>query len=69
MINREFWEEIAEIWTRKVNIDIPDIGDIIDVPEDVLDLDNIENWEDMLGDIFESDSGESMTYEDILTKL
>ena len=57
MINREFWEEIAEIWTRKENIDIPDIGDIIDVPEDVLDLDNIENWEDMLGDIFESDSG------------
>ena len=69
MINREFWEEIAEIWTRKENIDIPDIGDIIDVPEDVLDLDNIENWEDMLGDFFESDSGESMTYEDILTKL
>ena len=69
MINREFWEEIAEIWTRKENIDIPDIGDIIDVPDDVLDLDNIENWEDMLGDIFESDSGESMTYEDILTKL
>ena len=69
MINREFWEEIAEIWTRKENIHIPDIGDIIDVPEDVLDLDNIENWEDMLGDIFESDSGESMTYEDILTKL
>lgn len=69
MINREFWEEIAEIWTRKENIDIPDIGVIIDVPEDVLDLDNIENWEDMLGDIFESDSGESMTYEDILTKL
>ena len=68
MINREFWEEIAEIWGRKENIDIPDIGDIIEVPDDVIDLDAMENWEDMLQDIFGSDSDETITFEDILTK-
>lgn len=68
MINREFWKEIAEIWARKENIDIPDIDDIIDVPDDVIDLNTMENWEDMLQDIFGSDSGESITFEDILSK-
>lgn len=63
MINREFWEEIAEIWARKGSIITPPIGVIIDVPDDVLDLDEVENWDDMLQDIFGADS-----YEDILSK-
>lgn len=68
MINRTFWEEVAEVWAKKDEIDIPNIGEIIDVPDDVIDLDAMENWDDVLQDIFGSDSGDTITYEDILSK-
>lgn len=59
MIKREFWENIASVWGKKEEIEIPDILDGPDVPDDFIDLDEVEDWDDLLKDLLSPDSEES----------
>lgn len=55
MINREFWEKVASVWSEKEEIKIPDIIEGPDVPEEQIDLDDVEDWDALLKDFFEMD--------------
>ena len=53
MIKRNFWENIADVWARKEEIEIPDI-DVGEVPppddpeKDYIDFDDIDDIDDFL---------------------
>lgn len=66
MIKREFWENIASVWGKKEEIEIPDIIDGPDVPDDFIDLDEVEDWDDLLKDLLSPDS-EEIDLADILS--
>lgn len=56
MIKRNFWENIADVWARKEEIEIPDIdvgeGPPPDDPEkDYIDFDDIDDIDGFLKDI------------------
>ena len=56
MIKRNFWENIADVWARKEEIESPDIdvgeGPPPDDPEkDYIDFDDIDDIDDFLKDI------------------
>lgn len=53
MIKQEFWEMIANVWVRKENIEIPEILDIPDVQDDYIDLNEEEDWDELLKTLFE----------------
>lgn len=67
MIKREFWEKIAEVWAKKEEIEIPDIGAGPDVPDDLIDLDSVENWDDLLKDLLGPDTEDEMDFGDLLS--
>lgn len=60
MIKREFWEKIAEVWAKKEEIEIPDIGTGPDVPDDFIDLDSVEDWNDLLKDLLSPDTDDEI---------
>lgn len=66
MIKREFWENIASVWGRKEEIEIPDLIDGPDVPDDFIDLNEVEDWDDLLKDLLSPDS-EEIDLADILS--
>lgn len=66
MIKREFWENIASIWGKKEEIEIPDLIDGPDVPDDFIDLNEVEDWDDLLKDLLSPDS-EEIDLADILS--
>lgn len=66
MIKREFWKNIASVWGKKEEIEIPDIIDGPDVPDDFIDLDEVEDWDDLLKDLLSPDS-EEIDLADILS--
>ncbi len=51
MIKREFWENVAEVWAKKEEIAIPDIAIGPDVPDDFVNLDDVEDWDALLKDL------------------
>lgn len=66
MIKREFWENIASVWGKKEEIEIPDLIDGPDVPDDFIDLNEVEDWDDLLKDLLSPDS-EEIDLADILS--
>lgn len=66
MIKREFWEKVASVWNKKEEIKIPEILDSPDVPDDFLDLNEVEDWDDLLKDLLNPDS-EEIDLEDMLS--
>lgn len=54
MIKREFWERVAEAWSKKEEIEIPEILAGPDVPEEP-DIPfgeiNLDDWKDFLDDL------------------
>lgn len=66
MIKREFWENIASIWGKKEEIEIPDLIDGPDVPDDFIDLNEVEDWDELLKDLLSPDS-EEIDLADILS--
>lgn len=62
MINREFWEKVAEVWAKKEKIEIPDISTGPDVPDDMIDLDSVDDWDDLLKDLLSPDSGDEICF-------
>ena len=52
MIKREFWENIAKVWSKREEINIPIIIDGPDVPDDLVEWgsEEIEDLDDMLKD-------------------
>ncbi len=67
MIKREFWEKVAEVWAKKEEIEIPDIKDGPDVPDDFIDLDEVEDWDSLLKDLLSSDSDDEIDLDDLLS--
>lgn len=67
MIKREFWEKIAEVWAKKEEIEIPDIGTGPDVPDDFIDLDSVEDWNDLLKDLLSPDTDDEINLGDLLS--
>lgn len=67
MIKREFWEKIAEVWAKKEEIEIPDITDGPDVPDDFIDLNEVEDWDSLLKDLLSPDSDEEIDLADLLS--
>lgn len=67
MIKREFWEKIAEVWDKKEEIEIPDIGTGPDVPDDFIDLDSVEDWNDLLKDLLSPDTDDEIDLGDLLS--
>lgn len=67
MIKREFWEKIAEVWAKKEEIEIPDIKDGPDVPDEFIDLNEVEDWDALLKDILSPDSDEDIDLTDLLS--
>lgn len=67
MIKREFWEKIAEVWAKKEEIEIPDIGTGPDVPDDCIDLDSVEDWNDLLKDLLNPDTDDEINLGDLLS--
>lgn len=57
MIKKEFWERVAENWSKKEEIVIPEIDkeDIPDVPLDNNDMDDLNSY---LNSILDSDEDE-----------
>lgn len=57
MIKKEFWERVAENWSKKEEIVIPEIDkeDIPDVPLDNNDMDDLDSY---LNSILDSDEDE-----------
>ena len=51
MIKREFWEKVSEVWVKEEKIVIPDIIDGPDVPDDLIDLNEVEDWDALLEDL------------------
>lgn len=66
MIKREFWENIASVWGKKEEVEIPDLIDGPDVPDDFIDLNEVEDWDDLLKDLLSPDS-EEIDLADILS--
>lgn len=58
MIKRDFWEHVAGVWAKNEKIEIPEIQEGPDVPDDMFELDKIDNWDDLLKDLLGSDSDE-----------
>lgn len=56
MIKRDFWEHVAGVWAKNEKIEIPEIQEGPDVPDDMFELDKIDNWDDILKDLLGSDS-------------
>lgn len=59
MIDRDFWEEIAGVWAKKEEIEIPTIdpGEIVppeDSEQDYIDFDDADEIDDFLKDILEN---------------
>lgn len=67
MIKREFWEKISEVWAKKEDIEIPDIKDGPDVPDEFIDLNEVEDWDALLKDILSPDSDEDIDLTDLLS--
>lgn len=67
MIKREFWEKVAKVWARKEEIEIPDIIDGPDVPDDFIDLNEVEDWDSLLKDLLSPDSDEEIDLADLLS--
>lgn len=67
MIKREFWEKIAEVWAKKEDIEIPDIKDGPDVPDEFIDLNEVEDWDALLKDLLSPDSDEDIDLTDLLS--
>ena len=67
MIKREFWEKVAEVWAKKEEINIPDIIDGPDVPEDFIDLNEVEDWDSLLKDLLSPDSDDDINLDDLLS--
>lgn len=55
MIKRSFWEKVASLWCKEEEIMIPIITDDPLVPEDIIELDELEDWDSLLKDIMGSD--------------
>ena len=56
MIKRDFWENIAEVWARKEQIEIPDIDIGEDLPpddpeEEYINFDEADDIDDFFKDI------------------
>ena len=62
MIKREFWEKIAEVWAKKEEIE-----DGPDVPDEFIDLNEVEDWDALLKDILSPDSDEDIDLTDLLS--
>lgn len=62
MINRDFFEQVAASWSKKAEIIIPDISDEPDIPNDFLNLDEVEDWDAICQDIFSNDIDDSMDF-------
>ncbi len=67
MIKREFWEKVAQVWAKKEEIEIPDIVDGPDVPDDFIDLNEVEDWDALLKDLLSPDSDEEVDLADLLS--
>lgn len=67
MIKKEFWEKIAEVWAKKEEIDIPPIDIGIDVPDDFIDLDEVEDWDALMKDLLGSDEEGGIDLSDLLS--
>lgn len=67
MIKKEFWEKVAEVWTKKEEIDIPPIDIGIDVPDDFIDLDEVEDWDALMKDLLGSDEEGGIDLSDLLS--
>lgn len=67
MIKREFWEKVAEVWAKKEEIKIPDIEDVPDVPDDFIDLNEVEDWDSLLKDLLSPDTDEEIDLADLLS--
>lgn len=57
MIKRDFWENIASVWSKKEKIEIPEIIEGPDVPEDFVNLEEVEDWDNLLRDLLNPDLG------------
>ena len=67
MIKREFWEKVAEVWAKKEEIEIPDITDGPDVPDDFIDLNEVEDWDALMKDLLGSDEEGGIDLSDLLS--
>ncbi len=67
MIKKEFWEKVAEVWAKKEEIDIPPIDIGIDVPDDFIDLDEVEDWDALMKDLLGSDEEGGIDLSDLLS--
>ena len=67
MIKREFWEKVAEVWAKKEEIEIPDITEGPDVPDDFIDLDEVEDLDSFLKDLLSPDSDDEIDFDDLLS--
>lgn len=52
MIKREFWEQVASVWIRQEEIELPDIDLDTEVPEESVNMEDVENWDIFLEDLF-----------------
>lgn len=57
MIKKEFWERVAENWSKKEEIVIPEI-DKEDIPEVPLDNNDMDDLDSYLNSILDSDEDE-----------
>lgn len=57
MINQDFWVRVANAWTKKEEVAIPEVGVGPDMPEDFLKADSKEfaSLDDFLKDIIAND--------------
>lgn len=67
MIKREFWENIASVWGKKEKIEFEGFIDELPIDEeDLIDLNEVEDWDDLLKDLLSPDS-EEIDLADILS--
>lgn len=51
MIKREFWEQVAKAWIKEEETELPDVDQDIEVPPEAVNMDEIEDWDSLLGDL------------------
>lgn len=51
MIKREFWEQVASIWIRQKEIELPDIDLDTEVSKEAVNMAEVEDWESLLEDL------------------
>lgn len=57
MINQDFWERVANVWTKREEVVLPDVDVGPDMPEDFFEEDSKEyaSLDDFLKDIIAND--------------